>query len=203
MSLRSITGPDAYVGLYGGYGWGHSDFSEPFAGSTNLSGGLVGGTLGYNWQVGQAVIGLETDLGWSSIRGSASCGAGFNCETRNNWLGTTRVRLGYAADRFMPYVTGGVAYGGVKTSVAGYRQLERYQGWLDTRRRRRSCHRRTVDRQARISLCRSRPRGFCTRLAGQFSHQYRARRSQLPLLIQIQFEQNAKPRSSLRGFRVM
>jgi outer membrane immunogenic protein len=111
------TGP--YVGLYGGYGWGHSDFSAPFVGSTNLSGGLVGGTLGYNWQVGQTVIGLETDLGWSGIRGSASCGAGFNCETRNNWLGTTRVRLGYAADRFMPYVTGGVAYGGVKTSVAG------------------------------------------------------------------------------------
>ncbi len=108
-----------YIGINGGGGWGHSDFSAPFAGSANTSGGLIGGTLGYNWQVNQTVFGLETDIDWSNIRGSSSCGAGFSCEARNNWLGTTRARLGYAADRFMPYVTGGLAYGGVKSSVAG------------------------------------------------------------------------------------
>ncbi len=108
-----------YVGINGGGGWGHSDFSAPFAGSSNLSGGLVGGTLGYNWQMNQVVFGLETDLDWSNIRGSSACGAGFSCETKNNWLGTFRGRIGYAADRFMPYVTGGLAYGGVKGSVAG------------------------------------------------------------------------------------
>ena len=122
------TGP--YIGLNGGYGWGTSDIAAPFAGSPSLSGGLIGGTLGYNWQMGQAVIGLETDLAWSGIRGSAACGAGFNCETRNNWLGTTRVRLGYAADRFMPYVTGGVAYGGLKTSVSGVGETSKTKaGW--------------------------------------------------------------------------
>jgi outer membrane immunogenic protein len=109
----------AYVGINGGYGWGRSNYSAPFAGSTDMNGGLVGGTLGYNWQMNQVVFGLETDIDWASIRGSATCGAGFTCETRNNWLGTFRGRLGYAADRFMPYVTGGLAYGGVKTSVSG------------------------------------------------------------------------------------
>jgi outer membrane immunogenic protein len=109
-----------YIGLYGGYGWGSSAFSAPLAsGSFDLSGGVVGGTLGYNYQVGQAVFGLEGDLGWSNIRGSTACG-GLACDTRNNWLGTVRGRLGYAADRFMPYVTGGVAFGDIKTSVAGF-----------------------------------------------------------------------------------
>jgi len=111
------TGP--YIGISGGGGWGRSDFSAPLSsGSFNTSGGLVGGTLGYNYQVGQAVLGLEGDMSWSNIRGSSSCG-GLSCETRNNWLGTARVRLGYAADRFMPYVTGGAAFGDIKTTVAG------------------------------------------------------------------------------------
>jgi outer membrane immunogenic protein len=108
-----------YVGINGGGGWGHSDFSAPFPGSANLSGGLVGGTFGYNWQMNQVVLGLETDIDWSNIRGSSACGIGFSCETKNTWLGTFRGRLGYAADRFMPYITGGLAYGGVKHSVAG------------------------------------------------------------------------------------
>lgn len=111
------TGP--YVGLVGGYGWGTSSFSAPLPGSFDLSGGTVGGTLGYNWQVNQAVFGLEGDLAWSNIRGSGVCG-GLSCSTRNNWLGTVRARAGIAADRFMPYVTGGFAFGNIKTSVAGF-----------------------------------------------------------------------------------
>ncbi len=112
------TGP--YAGLYGGYGWGSSSYSAPLStGSFNLSGGVVGGTLGYNYQVGQLVYGVEGGLGWSNIHGSTACGA-LNCETRNNWLGTARGRLGYAADRFMPYVTGGAAFGNIKTSATGF-----------------------------------------------------------------------------------
>src|SRR3990172_5088830 len=55
-----------YIGVNGGGGWGRSDWSN--AGGTadsNLSGGLVGGTIGYNYQAGQAVFGLEGDLDWS------------------------------------------------------------------------------------------------------------------------------------------
>lgn len=112
------TGP--YIGINGGGGWGRSNFSAPFStgGAFNTSGGLVGGTLGYNWQAGQAVFGVEGDLDWSNIRGSAPC-AGTTCSTRNHWLSTVRGRLGYAADRFMPYVTGGLAVGDIKTSIAG------------------------------------------------------------------------------------
>ncbi len=109
----------AYVGLNGGYGWGSSSLSGPLSsGSFDTSGGLVGGTLGYNYQVGQAVFGLEGDLDWSGVKGSGACGP-LSCSTRNNWLSTVRGRLGYAADRFMPYVTGGAAFGDIKTSVSG------------------------------------------------------------------------------------
>jgi outer membrane immunogenic protein len=108
-----------YVGINGGGGWGRSEFSAPISsGSFGTSGGLVGGTLGYNYQMGQAVFGIEGDLDWSSIGGNTPCGV-TSCEVRNNWLSTVRGRLGYAVDRFMPYVTGGVAFGDVKTSVAG------------------------------------------------------------------------------------
>src|SRR3954451_7905776 len=56
------TGP--YIGINGGWGWGNSDYTGGFPGSASVSGGLIGGTLGYNWQVGQAVFGLEGDIDW-------------------------------------------------------------------------------------------------------------------------------------------
>ena len=108
-----------YIGINGGGGWGRSSFSAPYSsGSFDTSGGMVGGTLGYNWQSDQIVYGVEGDIDWSSFRGSAPC-AGTSCETRNNWLGTVRGRLGYAVDNFMPYVTGGLAVGDIKTSITG------------------------------------------------------------------------------------
>ncbi len=109
-----------YVGINGGGGFGRSDWSAPLAtGSFNLSGGLVGGTVGYNWQTGPVVFGIEGDIDWANIRGSATCGAGLSCETKNNWLATARGRLGYAFDRFLPYITGGAAFGGIKNTVTG------------------------------------------------------------------------------------
>ena len=109
----------AYVGINGGGGFGRSDFTGAFpTGSFDTSGGLAGGTLGYNWQMNQVVFGVEGDIDWSNIKGSAAC-AGTNCEARNDWLGTARGRLGYAMGRFMPYVTGGAAFGNIKSTIAG------------------------------------------------------------------------------------
>jgi outer membrane immunogenic protein len=119
----------AYVGINGGYGWGSSSYSGPLTGSSSLTGGLIGGTLGYNYQVGQAVLGLEGDLDWSNINGSTTCAVGISCSTHNHWLGTTRVRLGYAADRFMPYVTGGAAFGDINNNVAGLSATSTKAGW--------------------------------------------------------------------------
>lgn len=110
-----------YAGINGGGGWGHSSVSGPLStgGDFNTSGGLIGGTLGYNYQAGQIVFGLEGDIDWSNLKGSAPCAVGISCEAKNNWLGTARGRIGYAFDRFLPYVTGGLAVGDVKTSATG------------------------------------------------------------------------------------
>ncbi|HEY2872366.1 MAG TPA: porin family protein, partial [Reyranella sp.] len=54
-----------YAGINAGYAWGQSSWSDPAAGANSgnfdTSGGLVGGQLGYNWQTGAFVLGVETD----------------------------------------------------------------------------------------------------------------------------------------------
>ena len=99
-----------YAGINGGYG---------FSGSNGASGGLIGGTLGYNYQSsGPLVWGLEGDLDWTRIRGSSTVN-----ETSNRWLSTVRGRLGYAmgaTGSVMPYVTGGVAFGDINNSVPAF-----------------------------------------------------------------------------------
>jgi outer membrane immunogenic protein len=110
-----------YVGINGGYGWGDSGWNG-LGSSSSSSGGLVGLTLGYNWQAfgSPYVFGLEGDIDWSDIKGifaNAACPTG--CETKNSWLGTVRGRLGYAVDRVMPYFTGGLAVGDVHATQVG------------------------------------------------------------------------------------
>jgi len=117
-----------YVGINGGAGWGHSNW-DAYGTGFNTSGGLVGGTVGYNYQMGQVVLGLEGDGDWSGLRGSGTC-AGLSCETHNNWLATARGRVGYAFGRVMPYVTGGGAFGDIKSSLAGFSsQTTTQAGW--------------------------------------------------------------------------
>lgn len=114
-----------YLGINGGYGWGRSSWSDPAvgadSGSFNQRGGLLGGQLGYNWQVGKGVLGVETDLDWMNLSGSTAGAGGVcatdgggQCQTKQSWLGTTRARAGLAFGRWLPYVTGGVAYGNIQ-----------------------------------------------------------------------------------------
>jgi len=112
-----------YVGINGGAGFDRSRWSNAVgSNSFNTSGGVVGGTIGYNYQMGSTVFGLEGDLDWSGIRGNTGPGGAClttGCSTRNDWLGTARGRIGYAFNRFMPYVTGGAAFGDIKASADG------------------------------------------------------------------------------------
>jgi outer membrane immunogenic protein len=108
-----------YFGVNGGGGWGHSFWGANGTG-LGLSGGQVGGTVGYNKQLGNVVFGVEGDLDWSSFEGSrttAGCPGG--CGTSDSWLSTARGRVGYAFGRFMPYVTGGLAVGDIRAAAPG------------------------------------------------------------------------------------
>jgi outer membrane immunogenic protein len=118
-----------YLGVNGGYGFGNSTWAFPIAttGSFKVNGGMAGATLGYNYQIGQLVLGIEGDYDWQNIRGFANgSGTGFptatggciSCDTASGWIGTVRGRVGYAFDRIMVYGTAGGAVTDIKASFA-------------------------------------------------------------------------------------
>ena len=86
-----------YIGVNGGGGFGNSNWDS--TGGRDVSGWLAGATAGYNYQWGQAVLGVEGDIDWTDINGSTTDSCPGGCETSNTWLATVRGRLGYAADR--------------------------------------------------------------------------------------------------------
>ena len=106
-----------YVCINGGYAWGSSDWSAVPTANNKPNGWLVGGTIGYNYQVGSIVWGIEGDWDWSNVKATVACAPLVNCTTENNWLATIRGRLGYAFDRWLPYITGGGAYGRVTAKI--------------------------------------------------------------------------------------
>jgi outer membrane immunogenic protein len=117
-----------YVGLNGGGAFGSSTWDT--AGSINTSGGVVGGTVGYNYQISHFVVGAEADIDWASISGTtttAACPAG--CKTSDSWLSTIRGRVGYAADRFLPYFTGGAALGNINATTGPLTTSASNAGW--------------------------------------------------------------------------
>jgi outer membrane immunogenic protein len=107
-----------YIGINGGGAWGDSKWDS--VGTFDVSGGLIGGTAGYNWQTAQFVFGLEGDIDWTNIDGTSSAACVTGCTTANSWLATVRGRIGYAFDRFLPYITGGFAVGNIKASQPGF-----------------------------------------------------------------------------------
>ncbi|CAN5193896.1 hypothetical protein BH11PSE4_BH11PSE4_09230 [soil metagenome] len=89
-------------------------------------GALGGGQVGYNWQTGSmlgpVVYGLEADIQGAGLSdGRTNLGSPFLASTYNqriDWFGTIRGRIGLATGPVLSYVTGGYAYGKVKTSIA-------------------------------------------------------------------------------------
>jgi outer membrane immunogenic protein len=126
-----LTWTGAYVGLNGGGGWGRTDhtFTGVVAGLTastgnfKTSGGLAGGTWGYNYQVGDWVFGAESDLDWANVRGTFTAAipgvVTGSLSTKLNWLSTYRARVGYTWGPAMLYATGGAAVGNVTATAAG------------------------------------------------------------------------------------
>jgi opacity protein-like surface antigen len=136
-AVRPVVWNGFYIGGFGGVtSGGKADVNfDPapatantlaFAGASGdpqLAGLLGGGDVGYNYQMGQWVLGLEGDIAWTNTRGSKACGtfsaalalptnALFNmtCHDQLSWLATTTARVGYAWDRALYYVKAGGAF---------------------------------------------------------------------------------------------
>jgi outer membrane immunogenic protein len=101
-------------------------------GTIHDNGGVVGGTLGANFQAGAFVVGVEGDWDYSAINTgttSSICTFSGNCQTGNNWLATARGRAGYAADRVLFYATAGGAFANVQTNFNGTTTSHTQSGW--------------------------------------------------------------------------
>ena len=121
-----------YVGVNGGYATTDIEargvvLSRDLSVSLGPNGFVGGAQAGYNHQIGSVVLGLEADIQASglseaatfsaSIPGTTLSGIG-SARAEVDWFGTVRARLGYAAGTVMPYVTGGLIYGGVNASIS-------------------------------------------------------------------------------------
>jgi opacity protein-like surface antigen len=113
-----------YIGYQSGAAWGEMRVSDPFGPSVfgdkiHTPGSFAGGVIGFNWQIGSAVFGVEADANWADIEGTNTCYAasGFtvssNCRAHTDAFGTLTGRLGFAVGstgRSLLYVKGGAAW---------------------------------------------------------------------------------------------
>jgi len=128
-----------YVGINGGWGWANAKYTANLVGgfpgttgSLHDNGGVVGGTLGVNFQASAFVFGVEGDWDYSGINTGTTasiCTFSGNCQTGNNWLATARGRFGYAADRVLFYLTAGGAFANVQTNFNGVTTTHTQSGW--------------------------------------------------------------------------
>jgi len=117
-----------YIGAHVGAGWGETEstltglsapalpppntiaFQLPFS-QNSRSGFLGGGQIGYNWQAGWAVIGVQADIAGTDIKGTTPCLVVLSCRTETDWLATVSGRIGAVVlDRGLVYVKGGGAW---------------------------------------------------------------------------------------------
>jgi len=116
-----------YLGVSGGGSLGGTDHIDAATGLSdslgfNVKGGLVGGTIGYNWQMSSFVFGFEGDLSWVGEYGSHNDvglvgDPTIQSFTRETWLATARGRVGYAVNNLLFYGTGGYAGAGVEAGI--------------------------------------------------------------------------------------
>jgi opacity protein-like surface antigen len=118
-----------YLGVHAGYGWGDAEIDVAgLPGVDSDADGFLGGVqAGYNAQWGNWVGGVELDASYSGVEGDDIAGL----DTELNWVGTARARVGYAFDRLLPYVTGGLALGEVEATntIAGISESNTHIGW--------------------------------------------------------------------------
>ena len=116
-----------YVGGNGGGLFAKKDWTDTATGvaesSASVNSWLAGAQVGCNYQMGAAVFGIQADYDWSN--GSASApdatfAPGFATDQSTiKSLASVTGRVGYAWDRFLPYVKGGGAWVKDDYSVTG------------------------------------------------------------------------------------
>jgi outer membrane immunogenic protein len=108
-----------YIGANGGWGGQRDCFAATTAGGTflgaegchNTDGGVAGGQIGYRWQSGTWVYGLEAQGDWADLRGSngSILFPGFTNRSGMDAFGLFTGQIGWAWNSALLYVKGGAA----------------------------------------------------------------------------------------------
>ncbi|WP_018239685.1 outer membrane protein [Ensifer sp. BR816] len=120
-----------YVGLQGGGGWLNSDLSVPGASaSDDFNGGLFSAFAGYNYQMGDWVVGVEGDVSYNWNDKSFTV-FGASTEVGTDVSGSVRGRVGYTlSEKALLYGTGGWAVTRGFVDVDGApKEKETFNGW--------------------------------------------------------------------------
>jgi outer membrane immunogenic protein len=113
-----------YIGAHAGAGWGTTESAINLGGllgvggvgsfplaQNSKSGFLGGGQIGYNFQSGWAVFGVQADIAGMDVKGSTPCVIAFQCTGEANWLATVSGRIGgVVTDKTLVYIKGGAAW---------------------------------------------------------------------------------------------
>lgn len=129
-----------YAGLNAGYAFNGDNkmkdlnfngyYPDSF-GTTSKSddGSFTGGAqVGYNYQMGSFVIGLEADFNYIDLKRESNSYSYYtnglaydqlHGQNKVEWYGTVRPRVGFTpVDRLLVFVTGGLAYGSIKSNAS-------------------------------------------------------------------------------------
>jgi outer membrane immunogenic protein len=135
LGLGSAASANDWTGFYAGIdgGWAKADFDHSFnsGGHYNFdpgdtfdyddNGGLLGGHVGYNWQVQHLVFGIEAGAAKTWLEANEVESPFFPVadvwSSRVKWLGSVTPRVGFTHDRALVYVKGGWAFGEVEDRV--------------------------------------------------------------------------------------
>ncbi len=140
VSAPTFSWGGAYIGGQVGYGWAKSQFDGDVytTGDVKPSGFLGGLYAGYNFDLGNnVVLGIDGDITYNDQSEGVEV---FDADTvvgayenKLRWSGAARARAGYAIDRFLPYIAGGVAFGSIKNSGnlfgENFSESKTHTGW--------------------------------------------------------------------------
>jgi opacity protein-like surface antigen len=131
-----------YFGVHSGWQWSDIDVGFPLFGTgfgVQHDSPVVGGQIGLQHQFGQIVVGIEASatFAYQNNPGSDPCpNPALTCSARLDNVLTVGPRIGYAAGKWMPYLTGGYAsasFDGVArqngTQIETERARARLSGW--------------------------------------------------------------------------
>jgi outer membrane immunogenic protein len=123
--LRMGPPPFSWTGIYiggnAGYGFADATVNESAFGfsataTERLTGAIAGGQIGFNWQFGSFLAGLEADLQWSGQKFTVTA-PGITATDKITSFGTLRPRIGFVADHWLFYGTAGLGYGMWRTDI--------------------------------------------------------------------------------------